>query len=108
MLAVTIGEPGEKVSRPELEMQADMLASYLLVQAGYDLRKAGRFLCRLALAESSGGQQSFGETHPATGARIEAFERVTKQIEENVRQGALQRANLRQEQDATLTGPGPP
>lgn len=108
MLTAATGEPGAGVSRPELEMQADRLASYLLVQAGYDLRQAGMFLRRLALAESSVGQKSFGETHPATAVRIEAFEQVVDQIEEKVRQGALQRANMRQEQDAAVTGAGLP
>lgn len=108
MLAATTGEAGEKVSRPELEMQADKLASYLLVQAGYDLHYASMFLHRLALAESSVGQKSFGETHPATAARIEVFERVVGEIGEKVQQGALQRANMRQEQDASLTDAAPP
>jgi Zn-dependent protease with chaperone function len=108
VLAATTGEIGEGVSRPELEMRADTLASFLLVQAGYDIRKAGMFLRRLALAESSVAHNSFGETHPATVARIAAFEQMVEQIDERMRQGALQRADMRQEQDAAMAGAGPP
>ena len=83
-------------------MQADVLACYLVVQAGYDLHKVGTFLRRVARAEASMAHRSFGNSHPSTASRIAAFERVVEEIDQKIQQGTLRRVDLRPEQDAAM------
>jgi predicted Zn-dependent protease len=71
----------------EEEREADLLAQYLLVRSGYNLKKAERVLWLLMTINSTGGASSdraaFGDSHPAGPERIAAWRIVREEIKSN-------------------------
>lgn len=67
----------------EQEREADLLATYLLSRAGYNLNKAQNIM--LVLAESNGessiSQSAFLDSHPAGVERFVAWDKAIKEVE---------------------------
>lgn len=69
----------------EQEREADLLATYLLSRAGYNLKRAQNIM--LVLAETSGeteiGRSAFLESHPAGIERLVAWEKAIEEVKTN-------------------------
>jgi predicted Zn-dependent protease len=69
----------------EQEQEADLLATYLLSRAGYDLKRAQNIM--LVLSESSGETEThrsaFLDTHPAGIERFVAWEKAIDEVKDN-------------------------
>lgn len=70
----------------EQEREADLLATYLLSRAGYDLKKAGNIMVVLSKAsgeESGLSRSAFLDTHPAGIERVVAWDKAIEEIKSN-------------------------
>lgn len=69
----------------EQEREADLLATYLLSRARYDLKKAQNVMVVLAKfsGKSDPAQAAFLDTHPAGMERVVAWEKAIYEIKEN-------------------------
>lgn len=69
----------------EQEREADLLATYLIARAGYNLKEAQNTM--VVLSKFSGkndpGQAAFLDTHPAGMERVVAWEKAHQEIKEN-------------------------
>ena len=72
---------------PEIELEADQLATYIVREAGYDLRAARKLFIRMARAEqrvAAQGQRGlveFLEKHPTDARRIVHWSATSRLIE---------------------------
>lgn len=72
---------------PEMELEADQLAAYIVREAGYDLRAAQKLFIRMAHAEqhaAAKGQRElvgFLKTHPTDARRIAHWSATSRLIE---------------------------
>lgn len=69
----------------EQEREADLLASYLLSNAGYDLKKAQNVMVVLAqfAGKKDPAHSAFLSTHPAGIERVVAWEKSIEEIKSN-------------------------
>ena len=80
------GGLGSVAYSPEMELEADHFAAFVLKEAGYDPRKGGRFIVRAwrrGNAEHSAGRKSFVSyfgTHPADDHRLAQWQEAVAAI----------------------------
>ncbi|WP_435641570.1 M48 family metallopeptidase [Micavibrio aeruginosavorus] len=69
----------------EQEREADLLATYLLSRAGYNLKSAQNVMVVLAqfAGEKSPSQAAFLDTHPAGTERVVAWQKAIDEIKQN-------------------------
>lgn len=69
----------------EQEREADLLATYLLARANYDLQKAENVMVVLAKfsGESDPNRKAFLDSHPAGMERVVAWQKATQEIKIN-------------------------
>jgi len=76
---------GVRTYSKEQEREADLLATYLLSRARYDLKKAENVMVVLARfsGEANAEHKAFLDTHPAGMERVVAWEKAIQEIKEN-------------------------
>ncbi len=69
----------------EQEREADLLATYLLSRAGYDLKRAQNIMLVLAKfsGETDSSRSAFLDTHPAGIERFVAWEKAIEEVKNN-------------------------
>jgi len=81
-LTATTGEAPQKLAQIESERQADQFGAYLLVRAGFDLKKARSFLERMQTSRSGVTTKEFARSHPSDQERLAALDRIVQEIQE--------------------------
>ena len=85
------GGIGAVAYSPEMELEADHFAAFVLKEAGYDPRKGGRFIVRAwrrGNADLAAGRKSFVSyfgTHPADDHRLAQWQEAVQAIERGQR-----------------------
>lgn len=75
------GGAARLVYSQEEEREADYLAAFMVMRAGYDLDQAGRIWVRLAQSAGGSDQPSLLRTHPTGPERLAAWQRTVAEIE---------------------------
>ena len=95
---------------PEMELEADQLATYIVREAGYDLRAARKLFIRMARTEQQAAAQGqrglvgFLKTHPTDARRIAHWSATSRVIEAGQqRPESIESVAERQRQERLVT-----